>query len=59
VANLTVLVRPGDRVRPYSQASYKLGYAVLAGPDRPAVDRAADQLAALLRFTVVPTGGTR
>lgn len=50
VAELVLLARPGDAVRPYVNVANKLGYALLVGESVPALRAAADRLLRTVRF---------
>ncbi|MEO3860282.1 ATP-grasp domain-containing protein [Acrocarpospora sp. B8E8] len=52
VAELVILARPGQQVRPYREVSDKLGWVVLRGDSVAALDAAAAAVSRTLRFTV-------
>lgn len=56
VAELVMLVEPGQPVRPYLEVSDRLGWVVLQADTVPALDAAADEVTSILTFDVAQAG---
>lgn len=51
---LELFKRPGERVRPYTQANEKLGYLVIVAPTHDELRRVRDEVLATLRWQIAP-----